>query len=293
MIECFKIYTVLFAFTCSSQELKLIDGIYSETPTNQVVSAHYFTLDNISYKLNSEFLFDYYYLDTNGGKFKFEKNQTFSKSNPLNLTSFESKTENTIDLVQMVIDDPIEMFSSYDSTYTQTVFSYNFLNSDSMKIDTMCDYIVSKNPVIKMNCGDEYSGIVDNEANLWMHPPRQFSFKILQLCPYPFQVLTDDVDEWSWKLTTGGFYLDERWIQTDSLIDIDFTYNRMENESLETLFGIIDCVVTKGKGNCDYGSNHFTTNLKSYYHPNYGFIRLEYQLINGDRLIFELVKAKL
>jgi len=34
------------------------------------------------------------------------------------------------------------------------------------------------------------------------------------------------------------------------------------------------------------------TSLISYYHPKYGFIRIEYTNVDGTRLIFELIEVK-
>ena len=59
--------TIIFLlFTCNSfsQKLTLEDGIYSEIVNCNDSTVHKYTIDNISYSLNKEFIYDYYYIDS-------------------------------------------------------------------------------------------------------------------------------------------------------------------------------------------------------------------------------------
>ena len=275
----------------SAQDLILDDGIYAEKPLLRDTTKHKYSLDNISYKLNSTFIFDYYYIDLDGQKKKFLRSENeSSKTNPLNLASLDNKSDSVIGKIKMHVDDDNEMFVRFDSSYTQTTFMYTYLDKTLRMPDTLCEYLKKKNP--GMACGDEGTGIVDNKKNLWIHPPRTFTFKILQLNPFPFYYRDETVKSWSWSLETGGSYLDPRWINSQRNITINYTYHRLPDEIIETPLGKLQCKVTDGSGTCKLKNGVLKTSLKSFYYPNYGFVRLEYENINGTKLVMQLIEAK-
>lgn len=285
------IYCILLSYTTFSQELKFEGETYSEKPIYDDSNEHRYTIDNISYTLNSTFTFDYFYQDSLGNEYKFERNESYSDENPLNLIPNEKITPTTIDKIQITIDDPLSVFYSYDSTYTQTVLAYNYLDSSHNPNDTICNYLKRMYPEKNYSCADEHTGVIDNRKNVWIHPPRQFTFKILQLCPYPFQFLDKNENQWSWEFSTGGFYLDPRWIDAKERIKIKYKYQRLPQEKINTKLGKLDCLVTKGVGTSDFKPDKFRTELISYFNQKYGFVRLEYTLINGDKLVMKLVES--
>jgi hypothetical protein len=289
----FFILQILSTGLLSAQELILDDGIYCEKPLLHDTSNHKYSLDNISYKINSVFIYDYYFLDKSGNKKKFLlTNDISSEENPLNLTSFDNKSDSVIDKIKIEVNDYLRMFSDYDSSYAQTVFSYSYLKRNGKSADTLCEHFKKKIKKFDIPCGDESTGIIDNKKNLWIHPPRTFTFKILQLNPYPFYCLDETVKTWAWNLETGGSYLDTRWINHKEDITIHFSYKRQKDEIVETPLGKLNCKVTDGAGSSELNDFLFKTSLKSFYHPKYGFVRLEYANINGTKLVIQLIDAK-
>jgi hypothetical protein len=126
-----------------------------------------------------------------------------------------------------------------------------------------------------------------------MHPPRSFTFRILQLNPFPFYYRDQTVSTWSWHLQTGGsHYLDPRWIDQKETIVINFNYKRLPDEILETPLGKLRCKVTHGTGSCELKNGFLKTGLKSFYNPDFGFVRLEYENINGTKLVMQLIDTK-
>ncbi len=273
---------LIFVGQLFSQELLFDDGIYIEKPNNLDTSSHRYSRDNISYKLNSTFIYDYYYLDNTGIKKKFLLKKDWSFDNPMNLTKYENPTESVIDKIKIVVDDNLKMFSTFDSTYTQTVFSYYYVNG---KIeDTLFkDFYNSI----------ERTGVIDNKKNLWIHPPRNYSFMILELSPFPFYNLDESIDSWSWNLEVGGFYLDQRWIHSEKKdnLNIKYNYTRMKDELINTPFGNVNCKVIYGTATSKYDDTFMETNLKSYYNSKYGFVKLVYSNINNSKICFDLVEA--
>lgn len=274
---------LIFVGQLSCQELLFEGGIYIEKPNNLDTSLHRYSHDNISYILNRTFIYDYYYLDNTGVKKKFLLKKDWSFDNPMNLTKYENPSESVIDKIKLVVDDNLKIFSIYDSTYTQTVFSYYYINgkiSDTLFKD--------------FHNGIERTGVIDNKKNLWIHPPRNYSFMILELSPFPFYYLDESVDSWSWDLEVGGFYLDQRWIHCEKKenLKIKYNYTRMEDELVNTPFGNIKCNVTYGTATSKYDNTFMKTHLKSYYNSMYGFVKLEYTNINNSKIYFNLVEVE-
>jgi len=273
-----------------AQELALDEGIYIEKPDYTSKEKHRYSHDNISYKLNKRFIFDYYYVDAPGVKRKFLlSNNEASIDNPLNLASGLQPTESTIDKIQLTITDSVETFPGYDSTYTQTVVSYAYMVKNKQASDSLCACYQKKYaPARQFLCSGVSTGTIDNYKNLWIHPPRQFTFKILQFSPFPFYYRDEAVKHWSWTVEVGGAYLDPRWVNTKENIKMRFDYERKTDEVVSCPFGKIKCKVTQATGTPASDALP-KTYLKSYYHPAYGFVRLEYININGSKMVIQLV----
>jgi len=287
----FKLQILIFCANYSfSQNLTLENGIFIETPKFKDTTPHKYSIDNISYVIGNEFVYDYIYLDSNNRKFKFIKDDNYTSKNPLNLIKVDSLQGNIIQKIKLIVSDPLRMYSSFDSSYNQTVFSYNYFNDNFFTKDTLCLFFKKNKCYYNLPCGDEYTGLIDNRMNLWIHPPRQYTFRILQLCPYPFYYLDESITQWEWTLKTGGFYLDTRWIESKESININFVYKRMPDKKLKTNFGVLDCKVIFATGTINNESITSHTYLKSYYHPDYGFVKLEYDLINNSKIIINLME---
>ncbi len=287
----FLIASLFFSALIHCQELELDDGIYVTKPIPKDTTKHKYSKDNISYKLNMTFVYDYYYMDNAGKKYKFLLKEDPTVGNPLNLVSFESKSSDIINRFKFEINDDENMFGDMPD-YTQTVFGISYLTPTGKGKDTLCEEAKKKFP--KLTCYEEGTGIIDNKMNLWMHPPRSYTFRILQLCPYPFQYLNEAVKTWGWTLETGGDrYLEKRWIDTrgQSPIKIKYEHTRGKDEIIETPLGKINCKVASAIGTCET-LPWFKTGLKSYYNPNFGFVRLEYNLVNGDKMVILLEQIK-
>jgi len=45
------------------------------------------------------------------------------------------------------------------------------------------------------------SGTIENEGNVWIHPPRDNYFKIIELNPFPYIKAPYNIGaKWAWKL---------------------------------------------------------------------------------------------
>jgi hypothetical protein len=236
-----KIFIIIYVISCKqvvSQNLNLENGIYCEKPNYSDTIKHKYSWDNITYKINMVFIYDYYFIDNTGKKKKFLfTNKIDFDNNPLNLTNYDNPSDSAIDKIKIEVHDDTKMFSKIDSSYSQTVFGYSYLKKNGKTLDTVCEYFKKKDSKHNFNCNEESTGLIDNNKNLWIHPPRTYTFKILQLSPFPFYYLDETKKNWSWDLETGGSYLDPRWINYQGSIKIKFNYERQKDETLKTVRG--------------------------------------------------------
>lgn len=272
-------FSILSAGQLISQELLHDSGLYYEKPNYTDASLDKYSKDNISYKSNTVFIYDYYYIDNSGAKRKFIKADSYTEDNPMNLTSYQNIPVNGIDKIKLVVNDKLANYFNPDSSYTQSIISYDYLDAKRMTEDDFIPY--------------EMTGVIDNKKNLWIHPPRSYSFKILELNPFPFYYIDEKITRWTWKLDVGGaHYLDSRWIDAKEIMHINYEYIRAKDEILKTPFGEIICKVTNGTATSESNNKLMKTHLKSYYNPKYGFVKLEYDNINGTKLVINLVEIK-
>lgn len=265
------------------------DGIWVEIPDYKDTFKHKYSIDNISFKLGSLFIYDYYFIDRLGIKRKFllSTHET-DVENPLNITTYVNSPSNAIDKILLTVTDLRETYPQCDSACTQTTITYSYLKK-AFATDTGCIGFNRKGYTNISSCGAVSTGVVDNKKNVWIHPPRQYTFKILQLNPFPFYVRDESVKEWSWNVVIGDKYLDERWLNQKKKFTMRFNYKREKDEILSTSFGQITCKVTTATGTADFGPT-MKTMLKSYYQDVYGFIRLEYINIDQTKIIFQLIE---
>lgn len=271
------------------------DGIWLEKPNKTDTTKFKYSKNNLTYKVGREFIYDYYFIDKSGAKKKFLlTNDQTSIQNLLNLTSYEKITDTTIDKIRLTVTDAKETYPACtaDSTCTQTVISYSYLTTNQKVCDSACSSVKSKKSNESYcSCGSVATGIYDNKKNVWMHPPRQYTFKILQLNPFPFYQLDKSIKNWAWHLEIGGVYLDPRWVKTKDNIKVRYEYERQNDETIKTTFGNIKCNVTNAIGLSQSENFSMKTGLKSYYHPDYGFVRLEYINIDNSKIVIQLVEV--
>jgi len=286
---------ILFVFIFSiiiiksfSQELYFDDGLFLEKARYKDTTKHKYTLDNITYKLNSVFIYNYYYSDANGFKRKFLFNRIPNNDNPLALVPEESYRNDLIHEIRIEVSDDSRLYAN-DSDYTQTIICYRYLNKKGLTADTLWDISQFANPNFKVPCA-ENTGVIDNKKNIFLHPPRICTFRILEFSPFPLYYLDEKTKSWQWNVTIGGDYLDPRWINTQNKVHAHYKYKREPDEILLTAIGTLKYKVTSAVGTFD--ELELKTKLKSYFHPQYGFVRLEYSNINGSNLTFELIDKK-
>ncbi len=122
------------------------------------------------------------------------------------------------------------------------------------------------------------TGIVENDQNTWIHPPRSGFFRSLETCPFPYLKHHVAVgDQWTDSMSIGEHWSHPMWGEWDGRLLLTYTYELAGKESLETNFGDLDCLVIEATAQ----SKADISRLKAYYHPEFGFVKLVYTLFTG------------
>ena len=131
----------------------------------------------------------------------------------------------------------------------------------------------------------EQSGIVENEENIWMTPPRFKIFRMLEFNPYPYIKAPFEVgNKWTWEHEIRTRWGDAQWLVLHEPLPNTYTYEITDKKKMATAFGEIECFVVEAEAKNEFGEAYLT----SYFHPEYGFVRLEYTNLHYTKMILNL-----
>lgn len=171
-----------------------------------------------------------------------------------------------------------------DSELQETVFyHYEYNEKDSIEF---VPYLDSLN-LDKHHWAKTYkTGIIENKEKIWMHPFRSNQFVSTEVSPFPMVQLPLSIGK-TWNRTLNLSYGWGKWshksisnfyeVTNKKSIPVDFTGKKLLN-----------CWVINSSAKMDLGTSY----LKSYFHPSYGFVKLEYSDYLGHSMIFKLIDIK-
>lgn len=130
-------------------------------------------------------------------------------------------------------------------------------------------------------------GAVENKEEFWIHPPRYGHYRLLELNPFPYVKLPATSGRtWEWSVyPTGNYYGNPAWATWKDTIRVQFRYALGGPVPLATPLGRLPCSHVQATGHCKFG----TTALEAYFHPAYGFVRLNYRNLDRSRTELEMV----
>lgn len=133
------------------------------------------------------------------------------------------------------------------------------------------------------------TGIVENDMNIWLHPPRDSFFGILELFPFPYIKLENQMKhKWADQLSLNEKWSNELIGSWEGELETELTYEITDNVGLESSFGEVKCQQIRAQSKSVLGDNI----LIAYFSEEYGFMKLEYVSYNNLRLNFELETVK-
>lgn len=122
------------------------------------------------------------------------------------------------------------------------------------------------------------TGIVENDKNIWIHPPRDGFFKALETCPFPYIKLDSPIGyKWTDSMSIGAHWSNKKWGEWSGRLLLNYEYEIIGKEKIHSTLGEVDCIVINATATSKIGQSK----LKSYYSEKYGFIKLEYTLFTG------------
>lgn len=132
-----------------------------------------------------------------------------------------------------------------------------------------------------------HTGVIENKFNIFLHPPRSYLFRILELAPFPFVQFPLNIQrKWKFNLEIDDSWSDPNWNEWRGNIDNQSLYTCEKKELLETEFGTLSCSVIISDSNNEAGDS----SLVAYYNMDYGFVMLKYHTIDNSNLILKRVK---
>jgi hypothetical protein len=279
-LTTFTLFTAQAQNTEYSRSSK--NGVWFEV-RNDTANPCRYTEDNKIYQADREFTFEFHYFDSQGKerymryeRVPIQRHELTETGDSITNTyyspdfsfsdEFDAK-DSCINRYLVKVDCSSRVFRK---DYDQTVEAFYFLYDDQQ----------SRWPL-------SYSGIVENERNLWMHPNRDCLFQILELNPFPYiQYPIKKGKTWKWRLSIGSQWGDERWKTWTGGIVNKYKYKIADTDcEVVTPMGTLSCVKVEAVAKSRIGKTYLT----AYYNETYGFVKMDNTNIDGSRLLVDLV----
>lgn len=272
----FKNWLLLLAllsgtFLLNAQSRQLVDegGVFVEKFDPNYKEDNRFTQDNFTYPEGLTFTYSYRFYDQQGREFLHQSTETagIDHEKAWQLVPALRADEETVRAVQMTVLHGMQGIDQMKPDYNRTVIQYDYLTADGNASYT------------------EVTGIVENEKNIWMHPPRSKLFRVLELNPFPYIKAPYKVgEEWTWTQPIGAFWSDARWKEWKGAVTNTYHYKITDKKMVRTTFGILECYEITAKAESELGE----TALVALFNPDYGFVDMNYTNIDGSKIAMEL-----
>jgi len=247
-------------------------GIMVEKFNSSDTDKNRYNRDNQIYTVGRRFVFEYFCQDSSGTKYHMTRGaKRADHAYDWYFEPIEKRHPNSVGKVTMSVRNGLTPFLETIPDYNQTVIQYDY--------DTNNDTFWT----------NEVTGAIENQENIWLHPPRSEFFQILELNPFPYIKKPYQVGTtWTWKLAFGSMWSDKRWLVWEGTRENIITYTITEKTTMKTKLGNLECLVISATAKSDIGN----TSLRSYFNSTYGFVKLDYTNINGSKTVLELVSVE-
>src|SRR5690606_18421864 len=202
------IFSILCAYCSTTQRpnYKLVqedDYIWVEQFDSTNFDPNRYNRNNKIFKVNTSFIYTFEHVKTDNSKWSIKYVDSISNWKFIPISSKEDKIEK----ISITVLEGLKPMTYAIPDYNQAILSYSYWTNDNLE------------PFAS------HSGVIENEKNVWMHPPRDEYFKILELNPFPYIQSPFKVgNDWQWSLKVGEFWSDSRWKSWDGLISIKYNY---------------------------------------------------------------------
>lgn len=207
-------------------------------------------------KIPQNFLKNENRFDLDNKTFPVKKEALFKFSLSRNDTLLETKTN----LIKLNILGTTKPFSNFDADYSQTVIQYSYYDKENKLLIS------------------EKTGLIENDVNIWIHPPRSSDAGILQLSAFPY-IKFNNTKKWNWKL--------EASFEDYKNVNLNHQYKLKKNIKYKSAeFGIILCDLIQATTISEIG----TTHSSFLFNKELGFVFLEFFNIDGTKITLSITK---
>jgi len=250
--------------------LEEIGGIFTEVFDTTNISPNRYTENNIIFKDSAQFTYNFEHITKEDERLFFKEDTTVvEKDYQWQFVKSNEVDKNTIKQIRITVKYGLEPMIQYVPNYNQTLLQYDY---------------PTENNNFPFN---SISGGIENEYNVWIHPPRDRYFRILELNPFPFIKAPFKIgNSWDWWLSIGSQWGDKRWKTWEGGIENHYFYEITEKKIIETAFGKLECFIIESTASSELGE----TKLTAFFNEKYGFIKLNYTNIDGSRTNLELIE---
>jgi hypothetical protein len=241
-------------------------GIMVEKFDPKIKDENRYNQNNIIYTPKTIIKYSYKYIDNNAKEYLF-KICDLDRDGFGDLIDVDKADNKTIKSVLITVLEGGFRKNVYPD-YNQTVIKYDYLMNDGN------------------SCMICRTGLVENEANIWMHPPREMNFKILELNPFPYIKKPYTIgNKWFWKLGIGDQWSNKNWKEWKGSIENMCEYEIIDKVNIKTNLGKLECYKIKSIATSRIGK----TSLMAYFNEKYGFVKLDYTNIDNTKIVFEIM----
>ena len=273
-ILIFFLYTISVASQTKPKEKDYVlvteNGISVEKFDSTNVDQNRFTKNNITFSEGTVFTYEFEHITRTDQKFLFTLDESVDdRKFNWKFVPKDSVNENTVTIIKIIVMPGLEPMIQGIPDYNQTILKYECHNEKGKAFS------------------NSLSGVIENENNIWMHPPRDKYFRILELNPFPFIKAPYEIgNEWEWTLRIGSQWGDARWKVWEGNIENKYKYKITDKKKIKTTLGDIECFVIESNANSSIGE----TKLTSFFNPEYGFVKLNYINIDGSKTNLNLIE---
>ncbi|MBK7128771.1 MAG: hypothetical protein IPM74_02170 [Crocinitomicaceae bacterium] len=261
-------FIILSCNNTSDYELVSNDGVYIEE-FESFGDHNRYNENNTIFRVGCTFSYRYEYISSDGQSYQFKV----------------TCDDNDGRLNDWKFNDSLTADSLTIQTVTLEVWDGNPMKEPDYDQTVIC-YILWPDTLLGSPVEASFTGVIENEKNIWMHPPRSFLFGILEINPFPFIQKPYEIgNKWTWELSIGDQWADERWKEWKGAITNEMKYEITAKKIVESPLGDLECFVIQSSAKSKIGE----TFLTSYFHPVYGFVQMNYINIDSSRLNFYLV----
>lgn len=197
--------------------------------------------------------------------------------------------------VKIIIDNEVHYIDKSD-TDSLTFADENAIREIQLRIEksklfgrtnknqTEIKYNDYPNPTFRIS-----TGLVENEKNIWFHPPRFGFLRALETCPFPYIKLNEQTGyKWKDEMLISEYWADKRWGIWKEKLLLKYDYVIIGEETVETKFGTLKATKIYATATSEIGKSSLTL----YFNEKYGFVKFEYILFNGIKINLDLKDYK-